>query len=65
MWPVAFCPGLSWCILNDLCFRNIVEGIIYGHEVTDDFDEVNDFNLYVLEEIISVTSTNDHDYLWV
>ena len=58
------CSGLFWCIVEDLCLVNSVEGLIVGHEITDTFSEVYDLNPDVPEEIIYGTSTDDNDHLW-
>ena len=60
---LQFFLGIPWCIVYDLCFGNIVEYLIYVHEINDAFDEVADLNTDVPEEIIYGPYTNDHDSL--
>ena len=49
MYPVGFCSELPWCIVYDVFCINSVEVILDGHEITDVFAEVDDFNLGVVE----------------
>ena len=63
IYLAGVCIGLYWCIVYDLCFGNIVEYLIYVHEINDAFDEVADLNTDVPEEIIYGPYTNDHDSL--
>ena len=65
MYHVALCYGLTWCIEDELCFLNRVEGLHAGYEVTDTFAGVAGFNLDVPEESITGPSPNYRDHFWV
>ena len=51
---------LTWSVIYDFCFGYRVEGSIGHPEVADDFTNVSYLNTYVLEEVISGSSLNDH-----
>ena len=44
MYPVGLFSVLLQCIVDELCFENIVEGLISNHGITDTFAEVYDLN---------------------
>ena len=52
-------------MVDDLCFRDSVKGLISSHEVTDAFAEVADLNLVVLEKTISQPYPDDHGCFWL
>ena len=52
-------------VVDDLCFGDIVEVLLNGHDVTDAFSEVAELNPDVLEESIYGKSTYDDYHFWV
>ena len=63
--PRLFCVVLSWCVVDNICFRYFIEGLFVSHEGTDALAEVSDLDADIPQEGVTIPSSHDRDFLWI
>ena len=62
MW---FCVALSWCVVENICFRYCIEYLFVIHDGTNALAEVADMDADITQEGVARPFSHDHDCLWI
>ena len=56
---------MSWCEVENFCFRYCIKSLLVCHEGTDTLAEFADLGADIPQEGAACPSYHDHDFVWI